>query len=240
MLMLGRLIKRVFTDLGMLIYGDGCIICNESCDELHGLCLKCRFEIPTTRYCFLSDNPVKEHLLSLVPIVEASSYLHFRTDDRWRHMIHRLKYRGEWRLGVTFGEMYGADLKASGLYDDVDMVIPVPLHILKFLKRRYNQSEYIAEGIAKQLGVSLNRSILYRRKNNPSQTHQHATDRWANVDNIFGVLRPERLRDKHVLLVDDVLTTGATLASCIRAIYAVAPTCRVSVVTLAVAGNIKA
>lgn len=238
--MLGSLLRRVATDLGLLVYDDGCIICNEPCGKLHSLCLKCRFEMPTTRYCFTSDNPVKERLLSMTPIVEASAYLHFRTDDRWRQMIHRLKYRGEWRLGVMFGQMYGADLKASHLYDDVDIVVPVPLHLFKYLKRRYNQSEYIARGIASQLGVKVDRTTLYRRRNNPSQTLQHATDRWANVDDIFAVRHPERLRGKHVLLVDDVLTTGATLASCIRAIYAAAPDCKVSVVTLAVAGTIKA
>ena len=241
MSIVGKILRRVIHDLGSLIYDSGCIICGRSMNgELGGLCLKCRYEMPTTRYCYMSDNPIKEHFEMISPIVEASSYLYFKTDDNWRKMIHRLKYRGEWRLGITFGEMYGSELKASGLYDGVDLVVPVPLHTIKYLRRRYNQSEYIAEGIAKELGVKVDRGALYRRRNNPSQTRQHALDRWANVDDLFAVRHPERLHDRHILLVDDVLTTGATLASCLYAIRQVAPTCRISIATLAVAGKIKA
>ena len=236
----GKIFRRVFDDLCLLIFGDGCIICGRSMHgELHAMCLKCRYEMPTTRYCYTSDNPVKEHFEMIAPIIEASSYLYFSSDDKWRKMIHRLKYRGEWRLGVTFGELYGSELKASGLYDSVDLVVPVPLHIIKYLKRKYNQSEYIAEGIAKELGVKVDRTTLYRRRNNPSQTRQHALDRWANVSDLFAVRHAERLMNKHILLVDDVLTTGATLASCLYAIRQAAPTCRISIATLAVAGKFK-
>ena len=240
MSIVGNIFRRVVADLGSLIYDNGCIICGRHTgDEFNTLCLKCRYEMPTTRYCYTSQNPIKEHFDTIAPVVEASSYLYFKADDSWRKMIHRLKYRGEWRLGVTFGELYGSELKSSGLYNDIDMVVPVPLHIIKYLKRRYNQSEYIAEGIAKELGVKVNRGTLYRRRNNPSQTHQHSLDRWANVNDLFAVRNPERFHNKHILLVDDVLTTGATIASCLYAIRRAVPTCRVSIATLAVAGKIK-
>ena len=240
MSIVGNILRRLVDDLGSLIYDDGCIICGRSMGgELGSICLKCRFEMPTTRYLYTSNNPIKEHFEMIAPIVEASSYLYFKTDDKWRKMIHRLKYRGEWRLGVTFGEMYGAELKASGLYDDIDLVVPVPLHIMKYLKRKYNQSEYIAEGIAKELGVKVDRRTLYRRRNNPSQTRQHATDRWLNVNDLFAVRNPEKFRDKHILLVDDVLTTGATLSACLYALHRDVPTCKVSIATLAVAGKIR-
>lgn len=240
MSIVGNIFRRVAADLGSLIYDDGCIICGRSMHgELGSICLRCRFEMPTTRYLYTSNNPVKERFEMIAPIVEASSYLYFKTDDRWRKMVHRLKYRGEWRLGLTFGELYGAELKSSGLYDDIDLVVPVPLHIMKYLKRKYNQSEYIAEGIAKELGVKVDRRALHRRRNNPSQTRQHAADRWLNVDDLFAVRYPERLENKHILLVDDVLTTGATLSSCLYALRRDVPTCRVSIATLAVAGKFK-
>lgn len=240
MSIVGNILRRVAADLGSLIYDDGCIICGRSMHgELGSICLRCRFEMPTTRYLYSSNNPVKERFEMIAPIVEASSYLYFKTDDRWRKMVHRLKYRGEWRLGLTFGELYGAELKSSGLYDDIDLVVPVPLHIMKYLKRKYNQSEYIAEGIAKELGVKVDRRALRRRRNNPSQTRQHAADRWLNVDDLFAVRNPERLENKHILLVDDVLTTGATLSSCLYALRRDVPTCRVSIATLAVAGKFK-
>ena len=240
MSIVGKILRRVVDDLGSLIYDDGCIICGRSMGgELGSICLKCRFEMPTTRYLYSSNNPVKEHFEMIAPIVEASSYLYFRTDDRWRKMIHRLKYQGEWRLGLTFGELYGAELKSSGLYNDVDLVVPVPLHVMKYLKRKYNQSEYIAEGIAKELGVKVDRRSLYRRRNNPSQTRQHASERWLNVSDLFAVRNPERLENRHILLVDDVLTTGATLSACIYALQRDVPTCRISIATLAVAGKFK-
>ncbi|MBR4951780.1 MAG: ComF family protein [Alistipes sp.] len=240
MSIVGKILRRLVDDLGSLIYDDGCIICGRSMGgELGSICLKCRFEMPTTRYLYSSNNPVKEHFEMIAPIVEASSYLYFRTDDRWRKMIHRLKYQGEWRLGLTFGELYGAELKSSGLYNDVDLVVPVPLHVMKYLKRKYNQSEYIAEGIAKELGVKVDRRSLYRRRNNPSQTRQHASERWLNVSDLFAVRNPERLENRHILLVDDVLTTGATLSACIYALQRDVPTCRISIATLAVAGKFK-
>lgn len=240
MSIVGNILRRLVDDLGSLIYDDGCIICGRSMGgELGSICLKCRFEMPTTRYLYSSNNPVKEHFEMIAPIVEASSYLYFRTDDRWRKMIHRLKYQGEWRLGLTFGELYGAELKSSGLYNDVDIVVPVPLHVMKYLKRKYNQSEYIAEGIAKELGVKVDRRSLYRRRNNPSQTRQHASERWLNVSDLFAVRNPEHLENRHILLVDDVLTTGATLSACIYALQRDVPTCRISIATLAVAGKFK-
>ena len=240
MSIVGNILRRLVDDLGSLIYDDGCIICGRSMGgELGSICLKCRFEMPTTRYLYSSNNPVKEHFEMIAPIVEASSYLYFRTDDRWRKMIHRLKYQGEWRLGLTFGELYGAELKSSGLYNDVDLVVPVPLHVMKYLKRKYNQSEYIAEGIAKELGIKVDRRSLYRRRNNPSQTRQHASERWLNVSDLFAVRNPERLENRHILLVDDVLTTGATLSACIYALQRDVPTCRISIATLAVAGKFK-
>ena len=240
MSIVGNILRRLVDDLGSLIYDDGCIICGRSMGgELGSICLKCRFEMPTTRYLYSSNNPVKEHFEMIASIVEASSYLYFRTDDRWRKMIHRLKYQGEWRLGLTFGELYGAELKSSGLYNDVDLVVPVPLHVMKYLKRKYNQSEYIAEGIAKELGVKVDRRSLYRRRNNPSQTRQHASERWLNVSDLFAVRNPERLENRHILLVDDVLTTGATLSACIYALQRDVPTCRISIATLAVAGKFK-
>ena len=110
---------------------------------------------------------------------------------------------------------------------------------MKYLKRKYNQSEYIAEGIAKELGVKVDRRSLYRRRNNPSQTRQHASERWLNVSDLFAVRNPERLENRHILLVDDVLTTGATLSACIYALQRDVPTCRISIATLAVAGKFK-
>jgi ComF family protein len=136
------------------------------------------------------------------------------------------------------GRWYGAELRSSGLYDDVDIVIPVPLHPLKTLRRGYNQSRYLAEGIARELGVEVCANALVRRRNNPPQALRRGSERWDNVDSLFELRRVDKLRGRHLLLVDDVLTSGATLTASAEAILKVMPDCRISVATLAVTQRI--
>jgi ComF family protein len=154
-------------------------------------------------------------------------------------MVHRFKYGGEWNIAESMGRWYGAELRESGLYDDVDVVIPVPLHPLKTLRRGYNQSRYIGAGIARELGVELCTDAVVRRRNNPSQARLKRGERWESVDNLFRVTKPERLRGKHILIVDDVLTTGATLYNCMLAIHTALPDARISFATLAVTQRIS-
>lgn len=216
------------------------MVCDEVLKtELHGICLRCRLKLPTTHFCLREQNPVREFFAPLVRIEQASSYFLLKTDNDWHHTIHKFKYGGKWLYARKLGIMYGAELKASGLYDDIDYVVPIPLHWLKTLRRGYNQSTYIAEGIARELGTKVDHRTVYRKRNNPSQTLTKAVDRWDNVDGIFAVRSPKRFDNKHILIVDDVLTTGATICSCIDAIRRVTPSCRISVATLAVARDLS-
>ena len=160
--------------------------------------------------------------------------LYFIPGSGWRELIHRFKYDGAWRLARDMGVWYGHCLADSGLYDTVDRIVPVPLHWRKRLRRGYNQAEYLAEGIARALRAEVDRHSVRRIRNNPAQAlHRHA-ERWDNVEGIFAVRCPERLAGHHLLLVDDVLTTGATLLSCAETILRAAPDCRLSVAVLAV------
>lgn len=151
----------------------------------------------------------------------------------WRRLIHDFKYRGNWRLAREMGLWYGAELAECDWYRAVDVVVPVPLHWRKRLRRGYNQSEYLAEGIAAALGCEVDRRSVSRRRNNSSQTRHSHEERWENVAELFRVRRPERLRGRHILLVDDVLTTRATMVSCGEAILRAVPDCRISVAVLA-------
>lgn len=160
-----------------------------------------------------------------------SVYVH---GSGWRRAIHAFKYRGAWRLARALGEWYGASLCGSGLYGDVDVVVPLPLHPFKRMSRGYNQAEYIAEGIAVQLGVGVDRRSVRRSRNTASQALKPRRERADNVENAFAVRHPGRLAGKHVLLVDDVMTTGSTLIACIEAVVHAVPDCRVSVAALAV------
>lgn len=233
------MLRDALQAIGSLIFPAGCIVCGEHVTpSMHGICPHCRYDIPLTNYCTEHDNPVKELFDGIVPIVEGSSFFFFSGHSLWRTLIHRFKYGGRWRIAYDLGRWYGAELKASGLYDDIDVVVPIPLHPLKLLSRGYNQSTYLAEGIARSMSVDVDSHSLRRHRNNPSQARRKASDRWHNVEDLFSVRRPQRLASKHILLVDDVLTSGATLSSAIRAILDTTPDCRISVATLAVTRRI--
>ena len=131
------------------------------------------------------------------------------------------------------GRWYGRYLKQSELYDDVDVVVPVPLHWWRQIRRGYNQSEYIARGIARELGVKVLSHAVVRHRYNQSQTHQSVFRRWANVEGIFRVRRADELRGRHILLVDDDFTTGATIFSLGETILRAVPDVRLSVAVLA-------
>lgn len=228
------MLANILRSLRTMIYGDGCIFCGSHTEEgTHSICNRCRFDIPLTNYQQEADNPVKERFDGIVPVEQASALFFYMGGSRWQTLVHRFKYSGKWQLAYAMGRWYGALLRESGLYDDVEVIVPVPLHPLKILKRGYNQSRYIAEGIAKEMGVKVSARSVRRVRNNPSQARRSASARWENVEALFSVRSVESLRGKHILVVDDVITTGATVASCIKAIQDAVPDCRVSVAALA-------
>lgn len=228
------IVGSIVRALRTLIIGDSCIICGGYADaSTHHICTKCRINIPLTNYCKEADNPIRERFSVFAPVQRASALYFFDVDPLWREVIHRCKYKGQWRLAYVMGRWYGEVLQESGEYDDVDVIVPIPLHPKKILKRGYNQSFYVAKGIAKELGVRVDTRSVRRVVNNPSQTTKSGTMRWQNVERIFRVSHPEHLHGKHILIVDDVLTTGATISSCITAISALVPDCRISIASLA-------
>ena len=227
--------KNPLLDLFALFFPPVCPVCGgELPDGTHLICNMCRWNAPLTNYWTQIDNPVARKFWGLVPIINASAFIFFVHGSGYRELIHSFKYYGRWRQAQQMGEWYGGELSRSGLYSDVDIVIPVPLHPRKTLKRGYNQSEYISIGIARQLGIPVDTRSVKRHVHNPSQARKEHRDRWDNVKGIFSLSHPERLAGKHVLLVDDVLTTGATITSCAEAIIAAVPSCRISIATLAV------
>lgn len=203
-------------------------------DGSGGICASCQIDMPLTGYSTLFDNPVAQKFWGLVPVVCATSYLFFIHDGGTRRMVHAFKYRGNRRLARTLGERFGAELAASPLFGDTDVIVPVPLHWRKRLKRGYNQSEYLARGMGAMMNLPVDCRSVVRRIHNDSQALTPRHERWDNVSGIFAVSHPETLRGRHILLVDDVLTTGATIASCAEAILAAVPDCRLSIATLAV------
>lgn len=188
-----------------------------------------------TGYWTVSDNPVAKRFYGLTPLEQACSMFFYLKDGSHARLIHQFKFHGQWQHALRLGTWFGTLLRDGGLYDDVDVVMPVPLHWRRKLSRGYNQSAYLAQGIAQELGKPVDRYALRRSVYNRPQTRiETKHDRWDNVSGIFVVRKPQRLAGKHILLVDDVLTTGATLLSCIESLHRSIPDCRVSLVTLSV------
>jgi len=204
-------------------------------DGERAVCTDCRYAVPLTGYCFDEANPLLDRLRDFFPACHASAFMRFAAGGDWRKLIHKFKYASAWRLARDMGDWYGACMARGGIYADADVAVPIPLHWRKRLKRGYNQSEYLAEGIARQLGIETDFRSVRRRRNNPSQALHRRDSRWQNVEDVFAVRHPERLAGRHILLVDDVFTSGATIVSCAETILAAVPSARISVAVLAVA-----
>lgn len=222
-------------DILSLFYPPVCPVCGEEMPEgAVTVCTRCRWDAPLTNYWMNTDNPVVRKFWGVVPVVNACSFFFFVPHGGYRSLIHDIKYRGRWKQAEELGQWFGSEMTKGGLYSDVDVIVPVPLHMRKQASRGYNQSEYIAAGMAKSLGCHVDSRSVMRTRHNPSQALKLHKERWENVEGIFAVRRPGRLAGKHILLVDDVLTTGATITSCAEAIIAAVPDCRLSIATLSV------
>ncbi len=155
---------------------------------------------------------------------------------RTRNIIYHIKYYGHPKLATYLASIYAEELKQKGFFDGIDLIIPLPLHWRRQMKRGYNQSHYIAQGVHQVTNIPVLKNVVKRVKNNSSQTHLNAQQRMENVEDIFRLKHPELIAGHHILLVDDVTTTGATLSSCAQEL-AKAKDVRISILTLATASS---
>jgi ComF family protein len=161
------------------------------------------------------DNHVAQLFWGRCYVEKAAAFSFYARGSRMRKLIHRLKYSGVKELGTELGRIYGSALKSSGFFSDIDVILPVPLHPSKQRMRGFNQSECISAGISGIAGLPLDTTCLERMVRTPSQTKRSRYERWTNVDGIFHVTNPDAIRGKHILLVDDVITTGSTIEACV-------------------------
>ena len=234
-------ISNVFVDVASLFLPRTCLACGRVLLEKEGcVCLSCRYNIPLTGFAKRRDNPIKSLFDNMIPVEAATAMFWFVGGTEWQHIIHNFKYYGRWFFAHKMGEWLGEELSESGNFDDIDVIVPIPLHFRRRLKRGYNQSEQLALGVGRRMGIECDFRSVCRRRYNDSQTSKvDSTERWDNVEAIFEVRRAERLRGRHILIVDDVLTTGATISSCATAIIkACEGDVRISVATLAVSRRI--
>ena len=220
-----------------LFYPRICAACGEPLlkDE-DTVCLKCRYTLPRTGYELNADNPVAQIFYGRVRFHAVTSCFFFSKSGKVQHIVHQLKYKGNKYAGMFLGEQIGESIKNAPLFQGIDYLIPVPLHPKREKQRGYNQSLVIAIGIHEVTGIPVADKYLIRAVYTATQTHKTAEERYQNVKDIFEARFADELKGKHVLLIDDVLTTGATLESCAHALENI-PGITISVATAACAGN---
>lgn len=229
------LIKDWLGSFLSLFFPRYCIVCGRTLAKGEEcLCTMCNINLPRTDYHLRKDNPVEKMFWGKIPLERATSFFFYRKGSDFRQILHQLKYGGQKGIGAIMGRYMAAELLESGFFEGVDVILPVPLHKKKQQIRGYNQSEWIARGIAAVAGISIDTESVVRRKNTETQTRKSFLERWENVEGIFELNHAESLIGKHILIVDDVLTTGATTvecASCLTDIEGI----RISILTLAMA-----
>lgn len=225
----------IFHDFGHLIFPDCCLMCDGSLvkGEKH-LCLHCHYNLPLTNYHCQPDNPLSLRFRGKVPVKYAWAYLKFTKGGRVQNALHQLKYNGKQEMGQLLAQWYGLELKKWNLSQQMDLIIPVPLHASKLKKRGYNQCDPIARGLSQTTGIAWNAGALRRNIANRTQTKLGRMERHANTQRIFEVADHEAVAGKRILLVDDVVTTGSTLEACANALLE-AKCADVSIACLAVA-----
>lgn len=228
-------IKNKFLDFIHLIYPQVCIGCNSPLmDTEEVVCLNCLLQLPKTNYFLHPDNPAYLRLAIRIPIQKATAFLYYNKEGLGQKIIARIKYKDDLVAGEWIGKLIAKEILPSGFFQDIDLIIPIPLHQSKRAARGFNQSEIIARSLSNISGIPLDTYSLYKEKANTSQTTKNVYERWINTLDMFSLREDHGLSDKHILLIDDVLTTGATIEAASSALHK-CPTIKVSVLTVAIA-----
>ena len=226
----------ILHDFLALIYPDICQSCgNILYKNENTICTYCLFHLPKTYFHSQRDNPVEILFWGRCDIYSATACYYFHKGSKVQRLMHRLKYRNQKQIGVAIGYNYGKDLMVSPYYKTADVIIPVPLHPKKQKLRGYNQSEMFAEGLSRALSIPVNKRILIRGFFSETQTRKSRFARWENVKAVFDI-ENEELSGKHILLVDDVITTGATIEACVNSLNKISGV-KISVAAIAYASS---
>jgi ComF family protein len=218
-----------------LFFPKVCYACNSLLvdNELY-VCTSCRHKLPITNFHFNNDDSVKRVFYGRAPVGQATALLRFDKKGLTQMLLHNLKYKGFEEIGLFLGNWLGSELKEIETYACIDKVIPVPLHKKKLRKRGYNQVSLFAQQLAKHLDADYVDDVLIKRTNTSSQVHKNRISRWFYNTEIFHAVNTQKIENKHVLLVDDIITTGATLEAC-SSILLNTKNVKISIATMAIA-----
>ena len=202
-----------------LFFPDVCPVCGDGL--LRGeniMCVPCLLKLPRTNFHMETDNKTCELFAGRVPFKAATSFFYYNKFSKYSHLIHEMKYNGKTEIGSYLGSLLGNELRKTGFSKGIDLIIPVPLHRKRLIMRGFNQSECIAQGISKATKIPVETKVIKRTVNTSTQTAKNKQDRTTNMENVFELISTKELENKHVLLVDDVITTGATIESLAKSI----------------------
>jgi len=228
-----KFILDYIEDFFNLILPNSCISCNKLLEkEERYICNKCFLQLKLTDYHLDKCNELYVKLFKKTDIKMAFSYLFYVKDNPIQELIHSMKYKNRYKIAIYLGELYGKILKIDLNYIHFDLIIPIPLHNNRKKTRGYNQAEYICEGLNKYLNSTIDTKSIIRKKNTNSLTLKDSEDREKEIKNAFEILKPENLKDKNILLVDDIITTGSTISECANEIKKNVP-CNIYVCSIA-------
>lgn len=197
-----------------LLFPHICSSCgSDNLNRNTSICLRCLEELPETNFERYPGNPLEKKFRGRIPLEMGSAHYYFTNGSRIQQLLHQLKYKSNLDLGLQLGRIMGDRLLISGRFA-IDALVPLPLFPARERKRGYNQAAVLCEGISEVLKIPVLKDSIIRSQHTDTQTKKGRIERWQNMEGKFVLTKPETIREKHVLLVDDVVTTGATLESC--------------------------
>jgi ComF family protein len=230
-----RNLLHAIEDFFSLFYPHLCLACEKNAPPYgEYLCTECRATLPETRFHLNKENPFTERFWGRAHLQSGAAMYLFTKGSRVQNLLHQLKYKGKKEIGLMLGRQFGASLKRSPHFAGVEVIVPVPLHPRKLKIRGYNQSEYFAQGLSESMNIPCFKNGLKRIVHADSQTQKNREERLHNIKEAFVVNMPKHLEGKHILLVDDVLTTGATLEVCANELLKL-KNAKLSMATIAIA-----
>lgn len=232
-----RLFNHIKESLFHLAFPHVCEGCGSDVLDLHHeLCLKCLSSLPATDFHLLPGNPAEKIFWGRLPVTQVTAQYYFTKKSLMQHLIQQVKYKGNKELGTYLGRLMGHAMAASNRFSLIDALVPLPLFPAKEKKRGYNQATVLCEGIAQVLNKPILKNVVVRTLHTESQTKKNRVERWQNMEGRFELIHPESIANKHVFLVDDVVTTGATLEACGRELLQ-APNLQLSIGTLCISSH---